>query len=230
MIDLHTHLLPGVDDGSKSLAESIAIIERSINEGVTTIVITPHIRRTPEWDRMTEMAESFASLYSECQSRDFNIELELAAEVLLTPIVPNMIEKHSQVIINGACNRYVLVELPFSQLPLYTDEVLFQIRLQGIIPILAHPERYLYLSRQLKKLEKWIDNGVKLQCNTGSLIGNYGWFIKRFARKLLKKGYIDFFGSDTHSISGKHFPIKDALRVARKYSKDFKEGNPFTDN
>lgn len=193
---MHTHILPGIDDGAVDLAESMWILERGGRAGVKTFILTPHIKEDADWDRIHLMRETFGMLRDECTKTGMDANLILGAEIAITPDLPDRIKKNTAVTIN---NRYVLVELSFHQLPVFAEIVLFKLLAGGIIPIIAHPERYLYLSGKMEKFAAWVENGVLFQINTGSLNGQYGMGVKRFARKLLNEGLISFAGSDVHS-------------------------------
>lgn len=199
MMDLHTHILPGVDDGVSDIEESIGIIEEGIENGISTFILTPHIRGEADWKKMDHIKEAFNSLKKECEERKIDVVLILGAEILLTPELPDKLKDNTDVVIRNCKNNYLLIELPFYQLPIYTEDVLYELLLKRYIPIMAHPERYVYLETRLQYIKKWVKNGVKLQMNSGSLQGKYGARVNSFARRLLKKGLIHYIGSDTHS-------------------------------
>lgn len=198
MIDIHTHILPGVDDGPSDMEESLEILKKGMKAGIKTFVLTPHIR-DDSWNKIDRVKEAFSRLKRECAARGLDAQLILGAELLLIPSLPEKVIDNTSVIINGK-GRYVLVELPFSQMPIYTEDVLFKLMVLRIVPIIAHPERYDYINGEGDVIKKWVDNGVMMQVNTGSLSGQYGIRVKRFARNLLKKGLVHFLGSDVHSL------------------------------
>lgn len=199
MIDIHTHILPGVDDGPSDMEESLEILKKGMKAGIKTFVLTPHIRDDSDWNKIDRIKEAFSQLKRECAARGLDAQLILGAELLLIPSLPEKVIDNTSVIINGK-GRYVLVELPFSQMPIYTEDVLFKLMVLRIVPIIAHPERYDYINGEGDVIKKWVDNGVMMQVNTGSLSGQYGIRVKRFARNLLKKGLVHFLGSDVHSL------------------------------
>ena len=148
MIDIHTHILPGVDDGASDMEESIKILEKGRSEGIKTFVLTPHIRDNSDWNKINYIKETFISLNEECMGRGLDVKLILGAELFLTPDLPDRLKDNTIVTINGS-GRYVLVELPFYQMPIYTDDVLFNLLIENFIPIIAHPERYVYLNGKM---------------------------------------------------------------------------------
>ena len=200
MIDTHTHILPSIDDGPSNMEESLKIIKKGIKEGITTFVVTPHIRDKTDWNRIGYIKETFDGLKRECKVKGLSIHLLLGAEILLSPEIPKRLMENPEVIIDNCTKKYVLIELPFLQLPIYTEDVLYELLIGEYTPIIAHPERHLYLKSRIKMIERWVENGVKLQVNTSSLNGSYGKSVNRFAKKLLKKKLVHFMGSDVHSI------------------------------
>ena len=197
MIDIHTHILPSVDDGASHLEQAIEIIKRGMQEGITAFVLTPHIREDADWKMLDYIKETFILLKNECIQRGICTRLILGAEVSLHPDLPERLKKIN-LTINGG--RYILVELPFSQLPIYAENVIFQLMVEGFVPIIAHLERYAYLKGNDRVLRHWKDNGVMFQMNAGSLSGKYGLRTKLFAKRLLAADFVHFLGSDAHSV------------------------------
>ena len=215
MIDIHTHILPGVDDGPSDIEESLRIIEKEIEDGIGTIVLTPHIRDDSDWNKIDKIKEIFSLFQKECMVRGLDVQLVLGAELFLTPTLPERLKDNLSVIINGK-GRYVLVELPFYQLPIYTEDVFFRIMMGRVIPIIAHPERCIYLNGKDEVLKKWVDNGIKIQVNTGSLNGQYGMRVKRFAKKLFKNNLVHFLGSDVHSSDYNFSSFSKVTKIAAR--------------
>ena len=218
MIDIHTHILPKVDDGASDVEESIRIIKSGIREGIKTFVLTPHIRRNSDWNRVDHIKDTFISLEKECTTKCLDVRLILGGEVLLTPSLPDRLTQNTEIIIDNNHKKYVLLELPFLQLPVYAEDVMYELLMREITPIIAHPERHLYLKNSFDRIEKWVEGGMKLQVNSGSLNGKYGTNVRRFAKKLIKRGLVHFIGSDVHAIDDlKRFG--KTIRIASKLSK-----------
>jgi len=218
MIDMHTHILPGIDDGPTKMEESINIVEMAIREGLEAIVFTPHIREEKDWEKAQKIQDVFCELITECESRKYSINMVLGAEILIIPFLAERLKDNESMIIKGK-RQYVLIEFPFGFLPIYTDQVLFDLVAVDVIPIIAHPERYLYLNGKENLLAKWGDNGAMYQLNLGSLYGMYGRKVKSFGKKMLTKGFIDFLGSDTHSLYYNNFSLEKAFHLASKLAK-----------
>lgn len=215
MIDIHTHILPGVDDGASDMEESIKILEKGRNEGIKTFVLTPHIRDNSDWNKIDYIKKTFVSLNKKCMERGLDVKLILGAELFLTSDLLDRLKNNTIATINGR-GRYVLVELPFYQMPIYTDDVLFKLLMEEFVPIIAHPERYLYLNGKDEIIKKWLENGIMIQINTGSLNGRYGGEVKRSAKKFLKNGFVHFLGSDVHFFEDNHCFFSEAIEIASK--------------
>lgn len=219
MIDLHTHILPGVDDGPADIEESIRIVRDGMEDGVNTFVLTPHIKNEVDWERLNLIRQAFISFKDECAARGIGAKLIIGAEFLLIPSLSERLKKNSTLTIDGA-GRHVLIELPFHQFPIYAEDLIFQLLIDRFVPIISHPERYTYLNKKMDVIRRWAENGVKFQVNTGSLNGKYGFFVKWHAKNLLKNGFVHFLGSDIHSSKDKRCSFRDALKVVNRVKRD----------
>lgn len=213
MLDMHSHILPGVDDGVPEIEQSIKIISRGLVEGIETFVLTPHIREGYDKERIDNYKVVFEALKKELVARGIEANLLLGAENAITPDITSRLRDGTALSI---AEKYVLVELPYYQLPNYTDSVFFNLMVDKYIPVIAHPERYMYLAGNLDKVREWADRGVKLQVNSASIGGKYGWKPKRLAKKLVKNGLIHFVGSDAHSPDDKYYHFTEALAFIEK--------------
>jgi protein-tyrosine phosphatase len=211
VIDLHTHILPAVDDGPRHLSEALVILENGVRNGVATFVLTPHVKTEADWKRLDAVREAFHEFREDAAVRATGAELLLGAEVLLTPWLPETLEACPSLTINGG--RHLLVELPQQQLPIYADDVLCRLLMKNVVPVLAHPERYLFLEDASEHLATWIANGVLMQVNSGSLTGKFGSAVKRKAQRLLKNGQVHLLGSDVHS-SNERYDLREGRQLA----------------
>jgi protein-tyrosine phosphatase len=198
--DLHSHLVPGVDDGSRSLEDSRDALGRFQEVGVTCIVTTPHLdgslTRNKEsvgaW--LSEMDEAWKTLLSMAESEFPDLELQRGHEVMLDIPDPELSDPR----IHLGDTRYVLVEWPGLQVPPFTGPVLERIVGAGLKPIIAHPERYRGLDREVLLPGGWKNDGALLQVNYGSLVGRYGDLPRKRALTLLERGWVDLLASDFH--------------------------------
>lgn len=213
MIDIHTHILPGVDDGPRLMEESVNILRKAAEDGVKTLVATPHVLDAPTVEDRLRVVNAFNSVKQRIIQEEINIHLILGAELFISPDLPGWLKAFKELTINGL-NRYVLLELPIQGIPLFAEYTIFEIFMMGITPIIAHPERYLDVQRDASKLEILIRKGVLSQLNAGSLLGRYGRKAKKTAEKLLSSGFIHMIGSDVHSISRESYPLVDGIKRA----------------
>lgn len=206
--DMHSHLIPGIDDGSKSMEETITLLRKFSELGYKKVITTPHImadfyRNTPEI-----ILGGLASVREEIKKQGINIEIEAAAEYYLDYHIKDLIAS-KELLTFG--DNYVLVELSFSQEQPGVKDILFELITEGYKPILAHVERYPYYNNQWDKIEEYSDRGVLLQLNINSLSGHYGPMVSRMAEQLIDRDWIDVIGSDCHHLA--HLEMMDQLRT-----------------
>ncbi|MHC1684880.1 MAG: tyrosine-protein phosphatase [Clostridiaceae bacterium] len=201
MIDIHCHVLYEVDDGANSIEEAKKICEISAKQGIKYIVATPHfILKEIEQD-IDELEEKIKILNYWCKDNNLDLEILIGCESFIHPLLPQyVLEKKVPTINNG---RYLLIELPMEEIPLYTEEILYKLMIKGIIPIIAHPERYSYIRKQPQIIFKLVEKGALIQCNGGSFLGYFGDSIKKCAISLLKHNLVHLIGSDCHSYTAK---------------------------
>ena len=190
--DRHSHILPGVDDGIQSVKDSLAILSMYEQMGVKKVWLTPHIMEdcpnTPE-----KLKVRFEELESAYQGK---IELSLSAENMMDGLFVKRLEQ-GILMPYGDNQDELLIETSYVQPPMGMEGILRDMRKAGYTPVLAHPERYLYMDAE--KYENIKEMGVKFQLNVTSLIGAYGKQVKERAEYLLNEGYYNYSGSDAHS-------------------------------
>ena len=190
--DRHSHILPGVDDGIQTIEDSIVILSIYEQIGVKKVWLTPHIMEdcpnTPE--KLKTRFEELKSAYKG------NIELALSAENMMDGLFIKRLEQ-GILMPYGDNQNELLIETSYVQPPMRMESILRDIQKTGITPVLAHPERYLYMDAE--KYENIKEMGVKFQLNVTSLIGAYGKQVKERAEYLLNEGYYNYSGSDAHS-------------------------------
>ncbi|NJL11983.1 MAG: capsular biosynthesis protein [Microscillaceae bacterium] len=195
-VDVHSHLLPGIDDGARTLEESLGLLKGFWQMGYQKVITTPHImgdfyRNTPAIIRQKEEEVRKALLEA-----GIPIALEAAAEYYLDEWFIHLLEQRKEILTFG--NKYLLFETGFANMPHQLFEVIFEMQTQGYQPILAHPERYVYLQENPNKLDKIVERGVGLQINLNSLNGFYGPTVKELAEKILASYPVKLLGSDCH--------------------------------
>jgi tyrosine-protein phosphatase YwqE len=196
-VDMHSHLLPGIDDGAKTFEESVALIKQFIDMGYKKLIMTPHImgdfyRNTPEI-----ILNKLDSLTDIVKQTGLEIELEAAAEYYLDEFFIDKLNRQEQLLSFG--NRYVLFETAFMSPSPHLNHAIFKLQSLGYKPVLAHPERYVYLfDNYYKTVAELREKGVYIQINQNSLSGYYSKQSKLIAEKLIDEKMVDFIGSDCH--------------------------------
>ncbi len=196
-VDMHSHLIPGIDDGSKTMQESIDLIKQYIALGFKKLITTPHImsdafRNTPEI-----ILGGLDKLRAAAKAEGLNVEIEAAAEYYFDEDFRKFIREKKLLTIN---KKYVLFEVSYINPPDNISQVIFDIQIAGFTPVLAHPERYPYWYNKFEEYHKFKEAGVLLQLNTNSLEGYYGPEAKKIGQRMINENMIDFIGSDMHGI------------------------------
>ena len=190
MIDFHSHILPQIDDGSKSFEETIKMLEEARDVGFKKIISTSHyMEKYYEVDE-----EQRLQLIKQINFQD--IELYLGSEIYVTNEIVQLLKDKKASTINES--RYVLYELPMHSKNMNDKEIIYRLVENGYIPIIAHPERYSYVQEDTEYVEELAEMGALFQSNYGSIIGMYGDKAKKTVKKLLKQDLIHFLGSDVH--------------------------------
>ncbi|MCA6077956.1 tyrosine-protein phosphatase [Fulvivirga sedimenti] len=195
--DIHSHLLPGIDDGVESFEDSLALIRRFSALGYERLITTPHVMH----DFYRNDAETIRNLAGELQHKiresGIPITLEAAAEYYLDEGLMEKLENNEDLLTFG--KNYLLFETSFINKPIYLEEFIFKCTSQGIVPVLAHPERYAFVHQEPGLLGELASRGVLLQINANSISGYYSKEVKKLTRKLIDQGMVNFVGSDCHS-------------------------------
>ncbi|MBO1198293.1 capsular biosynthesis protein [Staphylococcus simiae] len=219
MIDFHNHILWGIDDGPKNIEESIEMVYQAVDKGIDYIITTPHYYEGKFEATREEIERKINILSQAIIERDLPIKLIWGQEIHLNE---KLFEKLDQGIIGPlSSSQYILIELPFMDIPLYTYEFLIKVINMGYKPIIAHPERYKAIQQDINILERLVDIGCVLQLNAGSILGEYGKSSKKLAKFMIKHQKFHVIGSDAHDTKLRPFLTDKALKKVK--SKDFKD-------
>ncbi|BFP42785.1 capsular polysaccharide biosynthesis protein [Flavobacteriaceae bacterium GF1] len=198
-IDIHNHILPGIDDGAKNVGESMELIKGFAEIGVTDFICTPHIMSNYYDNTPETIGTSYEKLKKNLNRTDFKgVNLNYAAEHMIDDNFDKILANNEVLPLN---KDHILIEMSYLQPSINFEASIELIKNAGYFPVLAHPERYQYLSKDFKSYLKYKSAGVKFQLNLLSLGGHYGEEIKRTSWKLLDTGNYDFLGSDVHNLS-----------------------------
>ena len=214
-VDMHSHLIPGIDDGSKSMEESLELVKRLADYGLKKIITTPHImyeyyRNTPEIIGM-----GLEDLRKAVKNEGISIDIEAAAEYYMDEIFLEKVKAGEKLLTFG--DDYILVETGFINKPQMLLDIIFHLEMAGYKPILAHPERYYYLLNDKKLVHDLLDREVFFQINLLSLTGFYSKESKVFAETLIDENRVKLVGTDCHN--GRYLDALETLPQSKYYEK-----------
>jgi len=210
-VDIHSHLLPNIDDGVKSFEDSIFCINGLVERGIKKIIVTPHVSHNYFNNSSESIKDSFVFLLQEVKGRNIDVELELGAEYQIDEAFEKKLQLGDLLSFG---NKYVLIEFSYHSPPPDLNSIIYELSVAGYNIILAHPERYEYYHNNLKLYEDLKNRDVLFQLNIVSLSNFYNNNIRKIGEKLIKNGLIDFIGTDIHS--KKYFNFLDNA-LKKKY-------------
>lgn len=211
MIDIHSHVLFGVDDGAENIDVSLRMLELAIESGTKTLILTPHILNAvePAWVNLCD--RNMATLEEEIARRGWNITLLRGSEIYLqSNIMDHSIHPFFTLDLN---NKFVLMELPSIEIAQFTEQMVFSLQRKGYYPILAHPERNPTLLSNIDRVDELVARGVYMQINAGSLLGHFGRDSERYAWRLLQSGLVHFVASDAHDFRSRKPVLDEAYKI-----------------
>ncbi len=209
-LDMHAHWLPGIDDGAKTVEDSLAIVEGLYAMGYRRLIATPHMYPEMYPNTPDTVRKAFESVAPAIRKRWPDLQIGYAGEYFVDTRFPKLVEEGELLTFDG--NR-VLVEFPFFAEPSEGEEAFFKLRLKGYKPVFAHVERYGYYVPQRSRLQRFRDMGVEFQCNLLSLTGHYGPEIRKQAETLLDLGWYEWMGTDAHNTG--HTEAIGQIKVSR---------------
>jgi len=223
-VDLHSHFIPGIDDGAQNIEESIALLKAMEALGYKKVITTPHImvdvyRNTPKI-----IKKGLLLLKEAAKFEGIKIEIEAAAEYYLDEGFYDHLHGGEVMSIG---NKYLLFETSYVSKPLQLEEMIFEISAAGYTPLMAHPERYRYIEDPIKEYNRFKELGVLFQLDVNSLGGYYGKDAKKKAEILYKNGMIDFLGSDVHNLKQTKF-LEDVF-MSESYTKVYEKNTILND-
>jgi protein-tyrosine phosphatase len=204
MYDIHTHILPGVDDGAETIEQTLEMARVASRSGTRFLLATPHRRDVTEFSSVDCLRNLFHDVSARVREQGDDLTLVLGMENHPDLELPNEVAAGRALPIGDT--RYILVELPFVGTPMYAEDVLNKLQLQGLTPVLAHPERIEAFQRNPELLLDFVERGMLSQVTAGSAIGVFGRRVQRFTAHLLKRNLVHVMSSDTHRPSGPRSP------------------------
>lgn len=215
IVDIHSHLLPNLDDGVESFEQAEEIITNFIALGYTKLITTPHVMSDAYRNTSEGIRSRLNELKAYLTSKNINITVEAAAEYYLDEELMYKLNNDEPLLTFG--NNLLLFETNFLSEPLILKEFIFLANTKGYQPVLAHPERYIYLQNNFEKAQDFLDRGVYFQINISSITGHYSKSIQQMVVKLIDKGMVHLVGSDCHHLQ--HIQLVRDARKLKAYKK-----------
>lgn len=210
LIDLHCHILPGVDDGSKDMEMSLDLAREAVKQGITNYLVTPHHMDGDYLNHKKDVIWKTAEFQSELTKNEIPLKVFPCQEVHLTGQLMDAIQKND-VLFMDENNRYLLLELPHEMVPEYTADMIFNLTTRGITPVIAHPERNVGIQEDPDKLYKFIKMGCLSQLTASSYLGIFGKKVQTLTEQIIKANLGFIFASDAHNFEGRRYLMKDAF-------------------
>jgi len=221
MIDLHCHILPNVDDGSQSLEESLEMAERAVEDGIQAMVATPHTLNGVNTNGVEEVLSGVAALQETLTANHLDLKLHPGADIHLCTDMVQRIRSREACTIDDA-GKYILLELPSQMIPNGVKDEIFALKLNGITPIITHPERNTMVQHDPDILYELVQMGALAQVTAMSLTGDFGEFIGRISATLLRYRLVHIIASDAHSAKDRPPVLSGAVERAVEILKDYK--------
>lgn len=215
MIDIHNHVIYAFDDGPKTLDESLEMLKQAAGQGITDVFATSHFNEIIREESIADYFSKLEILQGELRKREIALRLHPGSEMFFHHYLHQTVKKLRTGALAGT-NLYVLLELPLYLMPVGVEETLFNLRMEGFIPVIAHPERYSALHQKPEKILNFIRLGGLLQVNAGSALGGFGRTVQKIALWLLENQYAHFLASDAHSPRGRGFKLAETLKELEK--------------
>ncbi|MDF0727050.1 tyrosine protein phosphatase [Cytobacillus sp. S13-E01] len=215
MIDIHCHIVFGVDDGAKELNDSIDMAKVAVEEGITTIIATPHHNNGQYNNSKLDIINRVAMLNDELKQRQIPLTILPGQE---PRIYGEILEDfhNGQILTLNNSEKYLFIELPAGHVPRYTEQLLFDIQMKGLVPIIVHPERNQEIIENPDILYQFVKKGACTQVTASSVAGYFGKKIKKFSLQLIEANLAHFIASDAHNISSRSFKMREAYGVVEK--------------
>lgn len=215
MIDIHCHILPDVDDGPKDIELSLSMARHAATEGITHIIATPHHRNGHFTNTKQEILSYVEVLNREIVKEEIPITILPGQETRMNGDMVEDYERGELLTLNNT-DRYVFVELPSNDVPRYTKQLLFELKLKGLTPIIVHPERNRAIIENPGRLYRLVKDGTLTQVTAASIIGKFGKKIRNFSYQLIERSLTHFVASDAHNLSSRSFHLRAAYKQIEK--------------
>lgn len=220
MIDIHSHILWGLDDGSKNLSDSVEMAKQAVAEGITSIIATPHHRHPSFTNDKKDVLSKVQEVKAELNRQNIQLDLYAGQEIRLFGEMVDIFNRGEELLtLNDS--EYVLVEFPSSNIPKYTEQLFYDLLVNGYTPIIAHPERNAEIAENSDKLYRLIKNGALSQVTAASVAGMFGKKTQKLSLNMLEHQLAHFVATDAHNITNRACVWKQAMdKLDKKLGSD----------
>jgi protein-tyrosine phosphatase len=215
MVDIHSHILPGIDDGAQTIDEAIKMAQAAVEDGITHLYATPHHRNGKYENEKSEIMHEVNLFNMELIKRGIPLQVLPGQESRLYKEMAEDLDHGILVPLNNTVN-YLLIEFPSSNVPANATDILYEINLKNYKPIIVHPERNIEIMENPELLYELIKAGSLTQITANSIIGNFGKKIMNFSHELIKANMVHFIASDAHNTTSRSFHLKEAYETIQK--------------
>jgi protein-tyrosine phosphatase len=220
MIDIHSHILPGIDDGAQTMQDSIDMAKAAVAEGIHTIIATPHHNNGKYENRKSDILALVSKLNETLKSEAIDLNVLPGQECRIYGEILEDYENGHILTLNQS-SQYIFIEFPSNSVPRYAERLLYDIQVAGLIPVIVHPERNAELIERPEKLYKLVKNGAVTQLTASSLVGYFGKNIQKFSQQMIEANLTHFIASDAHNTHNRTFKMEEAMDyIERKYGID----------
>lgn len=218
MIDIHAHILPGIDDGADTIETSLEMLKIAEDDGIKKIIATPHHNTGYFETSYIDVIKHIEDLNNKAKENNINIEILPGQEVFLNKHTLNLYKSGIISTLNNT--KHMLIELPFDNMPNYTFDMLYELKVLGITPIIAHPERYNYVIDKPTIINQFVDEGCLFQITSGSITGMFGKEVQKTAETLIRHRICHFVASDAHTTRKRCPKLKKSFDIISALDKE----------
>lgn len=215
MIDLHCHILPAVDDGSKTIDMSLRMAEQAKKEGINKILLTPHHMDGEYVNHKNELLLAVQNFQKDLLDNNIDIEVRAGQEVHINGELLSSVE-NNDILYADNDGKYMMLELPHDGVPEYTENMIFELKVKGITPVIVHPERNHGFQNDPDKLYDLVSQGCLTQLTATSYVGGFGKYIQKFTEQIIDAGLGFTFSSDAHNMTGRRFRMDEAYELLQQ--------------
>lgn len=223
MVDLHCHLLPEIDDGSKSMETSLRLAKKATENGVTHALLTPHHMNGRYVNHKQDVIRRTKEFQEQLRSHDIRLTVFPGQEVRINGQLLKALDE-DDILFADTGNRYLMLEFPDDDVPYYTNQMIFDLQQRGITPVIVHPERNTKIMAKPGLLYQLLEKGCLSQITASSYVGSFGKKVENFSRQLIEAGQVYVFASDAHDLPGRKYEMRQAFeKLSQEFGQELTE-------